>query len=192
MLTNEQKEEYASLRIEIINLNILSYFFIKKINRLAFLLHETTREYLLEEFIALRYMENGMILHLTNLDDDVSDFSFKKAAKIINKTIRDQKLLDKLNKSLTDYRKKINKLKVGHRNRRIAHLNYLEDLNFDEFLNFETGLLPLVIQANTIAHLIWAEKIDVKFKLGSYEGFLDFRRDTETLKIDVNKIKGFA
>ena len=148
MLTEKQKTDFASLRVEILDLNVLAYFFIKKINRFAYLFQKTTREYVLEEFIALRYMENGIILHLTNLDDDSSKYSFQKVAKDINKTIKDTKLLKTFNQDIKDYRKNINTLKVKHRNSRIAHLNYDDDLNFDQFLNFATQLRPLILEAN--------------------------------------------
>ena len=192
MLTDRQKTDFASMRVEILDLNVVAYFFIKKINRLAFLFQKTTREYVLEEFIALRYMENGIILHLTNLDDDSSKYSFQKVAKDINKTIKDPKLLKTFNQYIKDYRQNINTLKVKHRNSRIAHLNYDDDLNFDQFLNFATQLRPLILEANKLADLIWGEKINAHFKLGSLEGILDFRKDTENFTIDVTKVKSFS
>ena len=191
MLTDKQKTDFASLRVEILDLNVVAYFFIKKINRFAYLFQKTTREYVLEEFIALRYMENGIILHLTNLDDDSSKYSFQKVTKDINKTIKDPKLLKTFNQNIKDYRKNINTLKVKHRNTRIAHLNYDDDLNFDQFLNFATQLRPLILEANKLADLIWGEKINVHFKLGSLEGILDFRKGTENFTIDVTKVKSF-
>ncbi len=76
-------------------------------------------------------MENGIILHLTNLDDDSnSTYSFHNASKAINKTIKDQRTLKAFNKMIKDYRKNVNALKTKHRNTRIAHINYDTDLNF--------------------------------------------------------------
>ena len=193
MLIKRQKTEFASLRIEILDLNVNAFFFIKKINRLAFILRTTSREFLLEEFIALRYMENGIILHLTNLDDSSSSkYSFHEAAKQINKISKDQKALKILNQSIKNYRRNVNSLKVKHRNTRIAHINYEKDLNFDQFLNFATQLKPLILEANNIADTIWGERINILFKLGSIEGILDFRNDTENFTIDVNKVKDFS
>lgn len=183
MLTDKQKTDFASLRVEILDLNVVSYFFIKKINRFAYLFQKTSREYVLEEFIALRHMENGIILHLTNLDDDSSKYSFQKIAKDINKTIKDPEILKNLNQKIKEYRKNINTLKVKHRNSRIAHLNYDNDLNFDQFLNFASQLRPFILEANKLADLIWGEKINVYFKLGAFEGILDFRKDTENFTI---------
>ena len=144
-----------------------------------------------EELVALRYMENGLILHLTNLDDDDSKFSFKTITKEINKTIKDQKQLKQLNDYLKVYRRDLNKLKNNHRNFRIAHLNYTEDLNIDEFLNFNTELNPLLKDANMIGDLIWGKEINYGFKLGTFEEILDFRRLTENLKVDISSEKGF-
>jgi hypothetical protein len=76
MLTDEQKNKFSSLRVEIIDINILAHFFVKKFNRFGYLFQESTRHHIIEEFVSLRYMENGLILHLTNLDDDNSSFSF--------------------------------------------------------------------------------------------------------------------
>lgn len=191
MLTDKQQEEFASLRVEIIDLNVLCYFFVKKVNRLGFLMKETTREYVLEELVALRYMENGLILHLTNLDDDSSDFSFWEASKELHRTFKDQKQLKVLFKSLKDYRRHINTLKVKHRNKRIAHLNNDKDLGFDEFLIFGNALKPLILEANTIADEMWGKPIEIKFKLGSMEGLIDFREAINDLAIDLHKIDGF-
>lgn len=191
MLTHKQKEDFSSLRVEIIDLNILAHFFIRKINRFEFLFHNTSRHHIFEEFVALRYMENGLILHLTNLDDGSSYFSFKAVAKELNRTIKDQNQRNKLNKVLKGFRTDLGKLKNKHRNYRIAHLNYKEDLNLDEFLNFDKEIYPLIKSANLIADLIWGEKIDYKFKLGTFEGILDFRKLTEDLKIDIGGEKDF-
>ena len=70
MLSEEQKQEFTSLRVEIIDLDICASFFVRKANRFAYLWRETSRAFVLEELTALRYLENGIILHLTNLDDD--------------------------------------------------------------------------------------------------------------------------
>jgi hypothetical protein len=193
MLTEEQKKEFASLRVEILDLNVLTYFFVKKINRYAYLWQgkHNTREYILEELTALRYMENGIILHLTNLDDDSSEFSFRSAAISFNKASKKPKEIQAFKDTLKTYRKNLNLLKVEHRNERIAHLNYEKDLKIDEYLQFEKVLLPLIIEANTIADQLWGERINVKFRLGSLEGVLDYRKDTENFKIDIHKIQGF-
>ena len=191
MLTEEQKEKFSSLRVEVIDINILAHSFIRKINRFDFLFKDTTRHYIFEEFVALRYMENGLILHLTNLDDDSSDYSFRSAIKELNKTVKDQKQRDSVNKLLKDYRKDLGNLKNKYRNYRIAHLNYSEDLNLDEFLNFNKELFPLIKSANLIGDLVWGTKIDYSFNLGKYEGKLDFRKLTENLKVDITEEKGF-
>ncbi|GAB3002847.1 hypothetical protein GCM10027284_20830 [Cyclobacterium sediminis] len=192
MLTAEQKKEFSSLRVEIIDLTILACFYIRKLNRLGYLFQKTTRHYILEEFNALRYMENGLILHLTNLDDDSSFYSFRKILKATNTTIKDQKALKVLRKDFELFRKNINTLKVQHRNKRIAHLNYSHDLNIDEFLNFDELIKPLIIQANEIGDKLWGEKIEYKFKLGTCEGILNFREIFEKLETDLNGQKEFV
>lgn len=192
MLTEEQKKDFSSLRVELIDLNILAYFYIRKLNRTGYLFQNSTRHFMLEEFTALRYMENGLILHLTNLDDDSSTYSFRKILKATNKTYKDQKGIKDLKKKFETYRKNINGLKVKHRNIRIAHLNYLEDLNMDEFLNFDNYLKPIISEANEIGDLIFGEKVVYRFKLGTYEGILNFREIFETLKFDVNGQREFV
>lgn len=191
MLSENSKSEFASLRVEIIDLNILSHSFVRKINRFSYLFKNTTRHHIFEEFVALRYMENGIILHLTNLDDDSSDYSFRKVSKELNKEHKDQADLKKLNKLLKDYRANINGIKVNHKNHRIAHMSYGSDLNFDEFLNFEKELYPLIIKANFIGDFLWNEEISYQFSLGKHEGILDFRKLTKNLIIDPNKGTGF-
>ena len=192
MLSEKQKHKFISLRVELIDLNILACFYIRKYNRLGYLFEKTTRHYLLEEFSALRHMENGLILHLTNLDDDSSLFSFRKISKEINKTIVNQAELKKFKKLFDSFRYKVNYIKVQHRNKRIAHLNYLEDLKIDGFLDFDDLIKPLIVDANEIGDLLWGEKIDYKFKLGSLEGVLNYRDLFESLKSDINGQKEFV
>lgn len=191
MFNKALKEEFASMRVEILDLNVAAYFFIRKINRWAFLWKTTSREHILEELTALRYLENGLILHLTNLDDDRSNYSFRSAFKELNKTLKDDRIIAKTKSKLKGFRGNLNNLKIEHRNKRIAHLNYDEDLTFDEFLDFENALLPLILEANEIGNLLWGEPIKVTFGLGSLEGILDFHKDTENLKIDPYKEQGF-
>jgi hypothetical protein len=192
MLTEEQKKKFSSLRVELIDLNILACFYVRKLNRLVYLFQNSTRHYILEEFTAMRYMENGLILHLTNLDDDSSTFSFRKILKETNKTILDQKAVRKLRDSFDAFRQNVNYLKVQHRNKRIAHLNYLEDLSFDEFLDFDKLIKPLIEEANKIGDILWDEKISYGFKLGTYEGILNFREIFDGLKTDYNAQKEFV
>ena len=141
---------------------------------------------MLEELTALRYMENGLILHLTNLDDDSSTYSFRQILKATSKTYKDQKGIKDLRTKFDSYRQNINGLKVKHRNRRIAHLSYSKDLNMDEFLNFDSYLKPLIAEANEIGDFVFGEKVTYRFKLGTHEGILNFRDIFETLKFDVN------
>jgi hypothetical protein len=192
MLNKEQKDKFSSLRVELIDLNILACFYIRKLNRLGYLFQKTTRHYILEEFTALRYMENGLILHLTNLDDDSSTFSFRKILKATNKTIIDPNTIKELKNDFDSFRKNVNYLKVQHRNNRIAHLNYSKDLNIDEFLNFDKLIKPLIDEANRIGDKLWGEKIEYRFKLGTHEGILNFREIFEALKTDLNGQKDFV
>ncbi|MES2517257.1 MAG: hypothetical protein V4585_04060 [Bacteroidota bacterium] len=192
MLTIQQKDSFSSLKVELIDLNILTYCYVKKHNRIGYLFKKTTRDYIFEEFNALRYMENGIILHLTNLDDDKSEFSFRAIQKEINKSTKDQKKLNNLKIKLDNYRRSLNKLKNQHRNNRIAHMSYIKDLNLDEFLNFDSYLKPLIFQANQIGDFLWGEKIIYKIRLGSQEGDLDFRKIFESLKFDINGQKDFV
>lgn len=192
MLSEKQLIDFISLRVELIDLNIAAHFFIRKVNRFNFLYKKTTRHYILEELTALRYLENGIILHLTNLDDDSSNYSFREATKQINKTVKDQKVIQNLTRRLSDYRKGINSIKVNHRNSRIAHANSDYDLDFDKFLDFRTELKPLIIMANELGDLILGERLNTFFKLGSLEGSIYFRDIVETSTIDLDKQKGFT
>ena len=191
MLTDEQKLLFSSLKVELIDLNILACFFVRKVNRLGYLMQHSTRYFLFEELIALRYMENGIILHLTNLDDDTSEYSFRKILKLTNATYKNQNGIKTIKKKFENYRKIVNKLKVKYRNKRIAHLNYTEDINFDEFLNFDLYLKPLIEEANAIGDFIWDSKIEYKLKLGKHEEILNFREICNKLKIDLNDQKEF-
>lgn len=190
MLTDEQKNKFSSLRVEIVDINILAHLFVRKFNRLGYIFQKSTRHHIYEEFVALRYMENGLILHLTNLDDDGSPFSFRGVSKVINKSLKDQNQLREFNGLLKTYRQDINKLKTDHRNYRIAHFKYDEDLPLDQFLNFEKELYPLIKSANLIGDFVWGTKINCSFNLSSYEK-LDFRNLNENLKVNVSEEKGF-
>lgn len=191
MLTDEQKNTFSSLRVEIIDINILAHLFVRKFNRIGYLFQKSTRHHIFEEFVSLRYMENGLILHLTNLDDDRSKFSFRSVEKEIKNSLKDQKQLKKFKKLLDTYRQDINKLKTGHRNMRIAHLRYEEELRLDQFLNFDKDLYPLIKSANLIGDFVWGTKINYSFNLGSHEKILDFRNLTENLKVNRSEEKGF-
>ena len=192
MLNERQKIEFNALRFEIIDLNISAYFYIRKTNRLSYILKKTTREYFIEELTALRYLENGIILHLTNLDDDKAKYSFRSVKAIISATSRSQIDVLKLNKELQLFRQHVNDVKVKHRNSRIAHLNSEDFMNIDEFLNFEMELKPLILEANRIADHIWGENINVKYKLGSSEGVIDFKSVGKDLKVNHDANTGFA
>jgi hypothetical protein len=191
MLTDEQKNKFLSLRVEIIDINILAHSFVRKLNRFSYLFQKSTRHHVFEEFVSLRYMENGLILHLTNLDDDSSNFSFRGVSKEINKSPQDQKQLRLFNKRSKTYTQDINKLKTTHRNFRIAHLNYDEELPLDKFLDFDKELYPLIKSANLIGDFVWGTKINYSFNLGSHEKILDFRNLTENLKVNFSEEKGF-
>lgn len=184
------KQDLLGLKFEIIDLNQLSYFYVRKRNRLLYVFTKTGREFMLEESVTIKYLENGIILHLTNLDDDNSKYSFRSTQKLINKSklIKNQKHLNDLKKRIDSYRKNINILKTQHRNERIAHINSIDSPDLMEFLNFEKILKPLIKEANEIADFIWGEEISVKFKLGSMEGTLDFRKLQDNLNIDISKI----
>lgn len=192
MLNQEQKKKFAALRVEIIDLNILACFYVRKINRLGYLFQNSTRHYVLEELTALRYMENGLILHLTNLDDDSSDYSFRRIPKAVDGTLKSPKQTKQLKNKLDEYRKLINSLKVQHRNERIAHLNHIDDLAIDQFLNFNQYLKPIISEALQIGDLIWGRKIEYKFKLGSMEGILDYRKIFDALKFDIHAQREFT
>ena len=99
--------------------------------------------------------------------------------------------MDRLNEEVKAYRKLVNDLKNEHRNKRIAHLNSDEELGLDQFLNFNKVLLPIVLEANRIADMLWGKKISVVFNLGSWEGKLDFKTNIADLKQDVKAIDGF-
>lgn len=146
------------MRVEIIDINILAHCFVRKFNRFGYLFQKSTRHHVFEEFVSLRYMENGLILHLTNLDDDSANFSLRKVLKEINKSPQNQNKVRRFNALLTTYRQDINKLKNDHRINRIAHLNYDEDLPLDQFLNFEKELYPLIKSANLIGDFVWVRK----------------------------------
>jgi hypothetical protein len=190
MLTNEQKNKFLSLRVEIIDINILAHSFVRKLNRFGYLFQKSTRHHVFEEFVSLRYMENGLILHLINLDDDSSKFSFRSVFKEINNSRQDPNQLRKFKKLLTTYREDLKKLKTD-RNVRIAHLNYYEDLPLDKFLDFDKELYPLIKSANLIGDFVWGTKINYSFNLGSHEKILDFRNLTENLKVNFSEEKGF-
>lgn len=56
MLTDEQKNKFSSLKLEIIDINILAHCFVRKFNRLGYIFQNSTRHHIYEEFVALRYI----------------------------------------------------------------------------------------------------------------------------------------
>jgi hypothetical protein len=157
MLTDEQKKYFYLLRVEIIDINILAHCFVRKFNRFGYLFQKSTRHHIFEEFVSLRYMENGLIIHLTKLDDEDAKFSFRRVFKEINKSRPDPNQLRRFKKLLKTYRDDIKKLKTA-RNYRIAHLNYYEELPLDKFLNFDKELYPLIKSANLMGDFVWVRK----------------------------------
>jgi len=192
MLTDDLKKKHVAVKVEISDLNILAAFYLRKFSRISFLFQKSIREHTLEELTALRYMENGLILHLTNLDDDTSDYSFRTIRKDLAKEVKDQQLIKKLNGLIDSYRKGLSNFKNKHRNKRIAHLNEMNDKNFDVFLNFETEFRPLILQANQIGDLIWGERLNHKFRLGSLEGNIDLRKMAEENEFNIHLRKDFT
>jgi hypothetical protein len=191
MLTEEQKTKFSSMRVEIINLNILAGFYIRKLNRFNYITQNTSRHFMLEELTALRYMENGIILHLINLDDKSSEYSFRKILIELNKIHCEQKKLKNLQKLLKNYRAELLTLKDKHRNKHIAHLNYIKDKKFDEFLNYDNYLKPMISNANQIGDEIWGKRIEYRFKLGSFEGIINFRDIFEFSKVNYSAENDF-
>ncbi|WP_339624059.1 hypothetical protein [uncultured Winogradskyella sp.] len=184
MYTEVLKEDFSGIRIELIDLNTSTYFYVTKANRFKYLFQNTTRKFVIEEFTSLRYLENGIILHLTKLDDEKAEYSFQTILKKLNKLSVDQKKLKILTKRIKQYRQKINFLKNEHRNLRIAHLNTLKYPEIDDFLNFEEKLKPLILEANEIGDFLFNKKLGYRFKLGSLEGYLDYRKPLEKMEID--------
>jgi hypothetical protein len=179
MLTEELKEKYHPLRNEIIEMNISMYFLTDKAKQFkkAF---EVDRELMLFVMTSFSYFENGLIMHLTNLDDESSSKkSFHDVRKDLERINCDPGKLKKLKKEMKSYRDKVNFLKIKYRNKRIAHLNHdsvLDIPEMDEFIPVKL-FRPLVDKANEIGDLIWGEEIRALFKMGgiSFEGHLDFR-----------------
>lgn len=191
MYTEELKEEFSGIRIELVDLNTSTYFYVTKANRFQYLFQKTTRKFIIEEFTSLRYLENGIILHLTKLDDEKAEYSFQAILKKLNKLPVDQKKLKLITKKIKQYRQKINFLKNEHRNLRIAHLNTLDYPEIDDFLHFEKKLKPLILEANEIGDFLFNKKLGYKFKLGSIEGYLDYRQPLEEMEIDFKSTDGF-
>lgn len=179
MLTNELKQKYHPLKNEIIDMNISMYFLSNKVNQFKKAI-EVDRELMLFVMTSYRYFENGLIIHLTNLDDESSSTkSFHDARKDLERINCDKENLKNLKKEIKKFRDCIKFLKVKYRNKRIAHLNHDSNLDIpemDEFISMEV-FKPLVDKANEIGDLLWGEQIKVLFKMGSIslEGHLDFR-----------------
>lgn len=185
------KDDFAGVRLELVDLNSSAFFYVNKANRLKYLFQKTSRKFIAEELISLRYLENGIILHLTKLDDTKAEFSFQSLLKKINKLSTDQKKIESQAKMIKGYRREVNFLKNKHRNKRIAHLNSLEYPEMDEFIDFEKLLKPLIIRANEIGDFLFDKKLKYKFKLGSLEGYLDYRESLKEMKIDFESTIGF-
>tara|TARA_R110002124_G_scaffold286766_1_gene468626 strand:- start:795 stop:1370 length:576 start_codon:yes stop_codon:yes gene_type:complete len=191
MYREELKDDFSGIRIELVDLNTSTYFYVTKANRFQYIFQKTTRRFIIEEFTSLRYLENGIILHLTKLDDEKAEYSFQTILKKLNKLPVDQKKLKFLTKKIKHYRQKINFLKNEHRNIRIAHLNTLEYPDIDDFLHFEKKLKPLILEANEIGDFLFNKKLGYKFRLGSLEGHLDYREPLEKMEIDFKSTDGF-
>lgn len=191
MYNETLKNEFAGIRIELVDLNSCTYFYLTKTNRFAHILKETSRKFIIEELTALRYFENGIILHLTKLDDEKAKYSFQTILKKLNKISVDQSKLIELKGLVKQYRKDINFLKNQHRNMRIAHSNSLKYPEIDDFLHYENLLKPLILNANNIGDFLFDKKLGYKFKLGTLEGSLNYRKEIEEMVIDFNRTDGF-
>jgi len=179
MLPEELRKSFKPLRNELNEMN-MSWYFLTQKSKLINDSFREGRELMLFSFVALGYLENGLVLHLTSLDDEKnSDFSFHSARKELEKINCDAVKLKDLKKSIADFRKEANFLKTKHRNIRIAHINHksLVDIKeLDDFMEIDV-LQNLVSKANDIGDLLFGEEIRPLFKMGGItnEGHLDFR-----------------
>lgn len=179
MLTDDLKLKYHPLKNEIIDMNISMYFLSDKVKQFKKAM-EVDRELMLFVMTSFHYFENGLIIHLTNLDDESSsEKSFHDARKDLERINCDKEKLKKLKKEMKNFRDSVNFLKTKYRNKRIAHLNHdsvLDISEMDEFISANV-FKPLVDKANEIGDLIWGDEIRALFKMGgiSFEGHLDFR-----------------
>ena len=167
-------EDLKSLRVELIDVGISSHHYVRKMNGISRVFSSSRLEFL-DELIALRYLENGIILHLTNMDDDSSNFSFRALAKKVNKqNLLPNDIILKMGSMLSEYRKHVNPLKVKHRNRRIAHLNATEEVSLTQFLDFNSELKPLISEAYAIGRFFLENDHIYLFKIGSIEGTINY------------------
>jgi hypothetical protein len=155
MLTDDLKKKYHPLKIEIIDSNVSMHFLKTKMEYYEDSL-KVSRDHMLFVTISWRYIENGLIMHLTNLDDEGSLQSFHSARKDLEKINCDPSVLKNLKIKIKAFRQSINFLKTEHRNIRLAHINHrkLDDIpEMYEFIDLD-NLIPLVKLANEIGDLL--------------------------------------
>ncbi|MBB6328401.1 hypothetical protein FHS59_004044 [Algoriphagus iocasae] len=178
MLTSDLKEKYHPLKIEVIDSNVSMHFLKTKMQYFEDSL-KISRDHMLFVIISWRYIENGLIMHLTNLDDERSSQSFHSARKDLERINSDPTKLKKLKTKIKVFRQEIRFLKNDHRNIRIAHINHRKIEDIPEMYDFIelSKLNSLVKMANEIGDMLWGQEIKALFKMGSIytEGYLDFR-----------------
>jgi hypothetical protein len=171
------KMTFAPVKSEMYQLLLCAFCYNQKFKNLGERLQKESRTFLLEEMTALRYLSNGIILHLCNLDDDSSKWSLRSLRKAVAKLPGSQEAVAKSNDLLKQYRAALNRLKTKHRNEFIAHRNADEYPDPFELPDYRAGFKDLIQIAVLTLECLWGAKMGFGFRLGSMERMIDFKAE---------------
>jgi AbiU2 len=171
------KRTFAPVKSEMYQLLLCAFCYEQKLKNLGERLKKESRAFLLEEMTALRYLSNGIVLHLCNLDDDVSNWSLRSLRKAVAKLPGTQETVTTSNELLKQYRSALNKLKTKHRNEFIAHRNADEYPDPFELPDYRTSFKDLIQLALLTLECLWGAKIEFGFHLGSRDRTIDFKAE---------------
>lgn len=176
-MLESHKEKFTPVKDEMYQLLLAAYCYKRKVEHLAERLRTQSRQFLLEEMIALRLISNEIVLHLCKLDDDDGTWTLRSLKKEVAKHTRDQSETERVNVLAKKYRSEINTFKVKHRNAYIAHRNADDYPSLMQIPDFQLDFQHLIAGALELFETLWGAKVSFGFKLGSHEERLDFKAE---------------
>ncbi|WP_452226810.1 hypothetical protein [Lacinutrix cladophorae] len=137
-------------------------------------LHKISRSDFVDRLIALKTIENDLLVRICKFDDDTKGVhSFNKAILELNSTHQNQK---EIIEKIKVFHKSITPLKRNRRHTKIAHLKIGEE---DGDYEVKYDFVPIIKLMIKIIDLMNNKEVGYKWKDGRYEKF-DLR--TEILK----------
>lgn len=181
MIDTDLKDKYEPTKDAIFNTLLNIYSYRQKMKRLPEILKSGTRCIMIQEMTALRALFHCIILQLCILDDDISDYSFQKIKKDINKLSMAQKEKNIISTSINEYREILtrSKIKTEHRNMYIAHMHNDIIPNVTNLPDYEKEVKFIVQKMLSTYSTIWGYEYKFILNVGSQEKQVDLVEESK-------------